>query len=128
MLKRAVIMLNFAFVYFEDDRDAEDAIRGLNNAPFGYDRHRLTLEWAKFETQEDATEALKCTHMSKISDRVVSVEYALMDDDEKGDRYDSPRRDYGRHGDSPYRRSPGPTYRRGGASRYLRSPVRRPRT
>ena len=26
----------FAFVYFEDERDAEDAIRGLDNIPFGY--------------------------------------------------------------------------------------------
>lgn len=37
----------FAFVYFEDERDAEDAIRGLDNMPFGYDRRRLSVEWAK---------------------------------------------------------------------------------
>lgn len=37
----------FAFVYFEDDRDAEDAIRGLDNEPFGYDRRKLSVEWAK---------------------------------------------------------------------------------
>ncbi|XP_011093015.1 serine/arginine-rich splicing factor RS31 isoform X2 [Sesamum indicum] len=160
----------FAFVYFEDERDAEDAIRGLDNLPFGYDRRRLSVEWAKgergrhhdaratsqrptktlfvinfdpvrtrerdierhfepygkvlnvrirrnfafvqFETQEDATKALECTHMSKILDRVVSVEYALRDDDERGGRYDSPRRDYGRRGESPPRRSPSPRYRR----------------
>ncbi|KAK3036077.1 hypothetical protein RJ639_029830 [Escallonia herrerae] len=163
----------FAFVYMEDERDAEDAIYGLHNAPFGYDRRKLSVEWARgergrhrdgsksqanqrptktlfvinfdaihttvrdierhfepygnvlhvrirrnfafvqFETQEDATKALQCTHMSKILDRVVSVEYALRDDDERGDRYDSPRRDYGRRGVSPYRRSPSPVYRRG---------------
>lgn len=37
----------FAFVYFEDERDAEDAIRGLDNLPFGYDRRRLSVEWAR---------------------------------------------------------------------------------
>ena len=37
----------FAFVYFEDERDAEDAIRGLDNVPFGYDKRRLSVEWAR---------------------------------------------------------------------------------
>lgn len=37
----------FAFVYFDEERDAEDAIRGLDNIPFGYDRRRLSVEWAK---------------------------------------------------------------------------------
>ncbi|KAA8516202.1 hypothetical protein F0562_019381 [Nyssa sinensis] len=166
----------FAFVYFEDEHNAEDAIRGLDNRAFGHDRRSLSVEWARgergrhrdgsrsmanqrptktlfvinfdpirtrvqdierhfepygrvlhvrirrnfafvqFETQEDATKALECTHMSKILDRVVSVEYALRDDGEstvRGDRYDSPRRGYGRRGDSPYRRSPSPLYHRG---------------
>ncbi|KAJ6686400.1 SERINE/ARGININE-RICH SPLICING FACTOR RS31-RELATED [Salix purpurea] len=139
----------FAFVYLEDDRDAADAIRGLDNIPFGYDRRKLSVEWARgergrhrdgprstanqrptktlfvinfdpihtrvedikihferygevlhvrirrnfafvqFKTQEDATKALECTHMTKILDRVVSVEYALRDDSERGDRYDT---------------------------------------
>lgn len=166
------VFAGFAFVYYEDERDAEDAIHALDNSPFGYDRRRLSVEWARgergrhrdgsksvanqrptktlfvinfdpirtrvrdiekhfepygkvlhvrirrnfafvqFETQEDATKALECTHMSKILDRVVSVEYALRDDSERGDRSMSPRRDYGRRGDSPpppaYRRSPSP--------------------
>ncbi|CAL9007529.1 unnamed protein product [Prunus brigantina] len=164
----------FAFVYFEDERDAEDAIQNLDNKPFGYDRRRLSVEWAKgergrhhdgsksvanqrptktlfvinfdplrtkvrdierhfepygkvlhvrirrnfafvqFDTQEEATKALEATHASKILDRVVSVEYALRDDGERGDRYhDSPKRgSYGRRGDSPYGRSPSPVYRR----------------
>ncbi|CAA3015222.1 serine arginine-rich splicing factor RS31-like isoform X1 [Olea europaea subsp. europaea] len=171
-IERVDMKSGFAFVYFEDERDAEDAIRGLDGRTFGYDRRRLSVEWARgergrhhdskaanqrptktlfvinfdpistrvydierhfepygkvlnvrirrnfafvqFETQEEATKALECTHMSKILDRVVSVEYALRDDDERGGRYDSPpRRDYGRRGrDSPYRRSPSPVYRR----------------
>lgn len=39
----------FAFVYFDDDRDAEDAIRGLDSRPFGYDRRRLSVEWARVQ-------------------------------------------------------------------------------
>lgn len=41
------VIAGFAFVYFEDDRDASDAIRGLDNHPFGYDRRRLSVEWAR---------------------------------------------------------------------------------
>ncbi|XXG67173.1 hypothetical protein AAC387_Pa06g0578 [Persea americana] len=164
----------FAFIYFEDERDAEDAIRGLDDTPFGYSKRRLSVEWSRgergprregsravanmrptktlfvinfdpihtrtrdierhfepygkvlhvrvrrnfafvqFETQEEATKALECTHMSKILDRVVSVEYALRDDSERSDRHDSPRRGgYGRRGDSPYGRSVSPVHRRG---------------
>ncbi|KAK4267031.1 hypothetical protein QN277_023876 [Acacia crassicarpa] len=167
------IYAGFAFVYYEDERDAEDAIRALDNFPFGYDKRRLSVEWARgergrhrdgsranqkptktlfvinfdpirtrirdiekhfepygkvlhvrirrnfafvqFETQEDATKALECTHMSKILDRVVSVEYALRDDDERGDRYyDSPRKGggYGRSPSPVARRRPSPDYGR----------------
>lgn len=37
----------FAFVYFEDERDAADAIRDLDDIPFGYDKRWLSVEWAK---------------------------------------------------------------------------------
>eukprot|EP00897_Mesotaenium_endlicherianum_P004539 jgi/Mesen1/4112/ME000216S03373 len=37
----------FAFVYMEDDRDAEDAIRALDRLEFGRQRRRLVVEWAK---------------------------------------------------------------------------------
>ncbi|XP_010252651.1 PREDICTED: serine/arginine-rich splicing factor RS31-like isoform X1 [Nelumbo nucifera] len=217
-VERVDMKSGFAFVYFDDERDAEDAIRGLDDTPFGYSRRRLSVEWARqgdrgrhregsramanqrptktlfvinfdpirtrirdierhfepygkvlhvrirrnfafvqFETQEDATKALECTHMSKILDRVVSVEYALRDDGERSDRRDSPRRGgYGRRGDSPYGRSasprrgrPSPDYGRArspaydrydgphyernrspdyGRYRSSRSPVRRSRT
>ncbi|KAL9998330.1 putative RNA recognition motif domain, nucleotide-binding alpha-beta plait domain superfamily [Helianthus debilis subsp. tardiflorus] len=169
-VERVDMKSGYAFVYFEDERDAEDAIHALDNSSFGYDRRKLSVEWARgervrhrdgsksvanqrptktlfiinfdpvhtrvrdiekhfepygnvlhvrirrnfafvqFETQEEATKALECTHMSKILDRVVSVEYALRDDSERGSRSISPRRDYGRRRDSPYR-SPSP-YRR----------------
>ncbi|XP_039030919.1 serine/arginine-rich splicing factor RS31-like isoform X2 [Hibiscus syriacus] len=172
-IERVDMKSGFAFVYFEDERDAEDAIRGLDNVPFGYDRRRLSVEWAKgergrhrdgsrsttsqrptktlfvinfdpirtrerditkhfepygkvlnvrirrnfafvqFVTQEDASKALEATQRSKLLDRVVSVEYALRDDDERDGRYESPRRGgSGRHGDSPYQRPPSPAYRR----------------
>ncbi|TQD91405.1 hypothetical protein C1H46_023025 [Malus baccata] len=74
-------------------------------------RIRRNFAFVQFDTQEEATEALQATHL-----RVVSVAYALRDnsgrgDVERGDRYcDSPPRrgSYGRHGDSPYWRSPSP--------------------
>lgn len=37
----------FAFVYLDNDRDAEDAIHNLDDRPFGYDRRRLSVEWAR---------------------------------------------------------------------------------
>ncbi|KAI3964965.1 hypothetical protein MKW92_008875, partial [Papaver armeniacum] len=175
----------FAFIYFDEERDAEDAIRSLDNTPFGYTKRRLSVEWSRnfvflllfqarrtrnrcdgskcgkieaaktafvinfdpvdtrirdiekhfepygkvlhvrirrnfafvqFETQEEATKALECTHMSTICGRVVSVEYALRDDSERGgDRRDSPRRgreDIHSRSRSPMRRSsrPSPDY------------------
>ncbi|MQL72472.1 hypothetical protein Taro_004806 [Colocasia esculenta] len=171
----------FAFVYFDDEHDADDAIRGLDGIPFGYSRRKLSVEWARgdrgprhhegsrsaantrptktlfvinfdpintrvrdiekhfepyghvlnvrirrnfafvqFETQDDATNALERTNMSKILDRVVSVEYALRDDDDRGARRDSPRR---RHGDTPYDRSVSPArYRNRPSPDYGRRP------
>ncbi|KAL1549718.1 Serine/arginine-rich splicing factor rs31 [Salvia divinorum] len=75
-------------------------------------RIRRNFAFVQFETQEDATKALECAHMSKILDKVVSVEYALRDDDERGGMHESPRRNYGMRGDSPYRRSHSPGFRR----------------
>ncbi|CAN1309429.1 Serine/arginine-rich splicing factor RS31 [Linum perenne] len=162
-VERVDMKSGFAFVYFEDDRDAADAIRGLDQIPFGYDRRRLSVEWARgergrqkegprhqrptktlfvinfdpvrtrledikrhfepygeitnvrirrnfafvqFEMQEDATKALESTHLSKILDRVVSVEYALRDDDA------SPKRVSYRSPSPVYRRRPSPDYGR----------------
>lgn len=40
-------LAGYAFVYFEDERDAEDAIRRTDNTTFGYGRRKLSVEWAK---------------------------------------------------------------------------------
>lgn len=149
----------------DDERDAEDAIQGLDRIEFGRKGRRLRVEWSKeernrkpeggsrkssssfrvsktlfvinfdpyntrtrdlerhfdpygnilnirvrrnfafiqFETQEDATRALDATNMSKLMDRVITVEYAIKDDDDRkngygpGKTYDqSPRRGYDR--------------------------------
>lgn len=42
-----LLFAGYAFVYFEDERDAEDAIRGIDNIPFGYEKRKLSVEWAK---------------------------------------------------------------------------------
>eukprot|EP01018_Ginkgo_biloba_P012730 Gb_39834 [translate_table: standard] len=168
----------FAFVYMDDERDAEDAIRGLDNTEFGRQRRRLSVEWARqgdrvirhregsmrsaanlkptktlfvinfdpfstrvrdlerhfepygkllhvrirrnfafvqYETQEEATKALECTNMSKVLDRVISVEYAARDDGDRNGRRESPGRrgGYGRRaerGSPSYGRSVSPIY------------------
>ena len=37
----------FAFIYMEDERDAEYAIRGLDRKEFGRKGRRLRVEWTK---------------------------------------------------------------------------------
>lgn len=43
----------FSFVYMDDERDAEDAIRHLDNMEFGRQRRRLSVEWAKVVRQSN---------------------------------------------------------------------------
>ncbi|KAH7441387.1 hypothetical protein KP509_03G035700 [Ceratopteris richardii] len=183
--KRGVLCTGFAFVYMNDERDARDAIRGLDNREFGRQRRRLRVEWAKqadgairrredarrsiakqrptktlfvvnfdpldtrsrdlerhfepygkivqvrirknfafiqYETQEEATKALEATNMSKILDRVITVEYATREDGERENGRDSslsPVRGRGRRSSPDYGRGRSPTYRRS------RSPPRR---
>ncbi|KAF3441270.1 hypothetical protein FNV43_RR15183 [Rhamnella rubrinervis] len=183
---RVDIKSGFAFVYMEDERDAEYAIRRLDRTEFGRKGRQLRVEWTKqergmkrpsdskrssantkpsktlfvinfdpintrtrdlerhfdsygkilnirirrnfafvqFESQEDATKALDSTNMSKFLDRVISVEYAVRDDDDRRNGYSPDRRgrdmspdkrshDRGRS-PSPYRRDRGsPDYGRG---------------
>ncbi|KAI4979207.1 hypothetical protein ZWY2020_015960 [Hordeum vulgare] len=153
-VERVDMKTGFAFVYMEDERDAEDAIRRLDRTDFGRTGRRLRVEWTKedrsggrkgngkrspssvkptktlfvinfdpintrtrdlekhfdlygkianirirrnfafvqYETQEDATKALDGTNGSTVMDRVISVEYALRDDDEKRNGYSPDRR------------------------------------
>ncbi|PKI38335.1 hypothetical protein CRG98_041246 [Punica granatum] len=179
----------FAFIYMEDERDAEDAIRALDRIEFGRKGRRLRVEWTKqerggsrksgssrrsssslrptktlfvinfdphqtrtrdlerhfepygkivsvrirrnfafvqYEYLEDATKALDATNMSKLMDRVISVEYAVRDDDERRDGYGSDRDRHRsperrRRSPSPFSRERGsPDYGRGVASPYQR--------
>lgn len=183
-VERVDMKSGFAFIYMEDERDAEDAIRALDRVEFGHKGRRLRVEWTKqergirrpggsrrsanmrpsktlfvinfdphhtrtrdlerhfepygkivsvrirrnfafvqYELQEDATKALDATNMSRLMDRVISVEYAVRDDDERRDgyspdrnRYRSPERRSNdrRRSPSPYRRERGsPDYGRG---------------
>ncbi|PIA49640.1 hypothetical protein AQUCO_01300422v1 [Aquilegia coerulea] len=185
----------FAFISMDDERDAQDAIRGLDRTEFGRQGRRLRVDWTKqerggrrsggsrssgnskptktlfvinfdptstrtrdlekhfdpygkilsirirrnfafvqYDLQEDATKALDATNMSKLMDQVVSVEYAVRDDDGRRNR-DSPdqrgggrspdrSRDHGRS-PSPRRRPRGsPDYGRGLTSERSRDRVR----
>jgi len=46
-IRRIDMKSGYAFIYFEDERDAEDAIRRLDNVSFGYNRRRLSVEWSR---------------------------------------------------------------------------------
>ncbi|GMI75506.1 arginine/serine-rich splicing factor 35, arginine/serine-rich splicing factor 40 [Hibiscus trionum] len=145
-IERVDMKSGFAFIYMEDERDAEDAIRALDRTEFGRKGRRLRVEWTKqergvrrpeggsrrssantrpsktlfvinfdpyhtrtrdlekcfesygkivsvrirrnfafvqYDSQDDATRALEATNMRKLIDSVISVEYAVRDDDER---------------------------------------------
>lgn len=77
-------------------------------------RIRRNFAFVQYESEDDASRALEATNMSKFMDRVISVEFATRDDDDRrngrspdrGGRDMSPdRRGYGRRrSPSPYRR------------------------
>ncbi|KAI9109830.1 hypothetical protein K1719_018871 [Acacia pycnantha] len=182
---RVDLKSGFAFVYMEDERDAEYAIRRLDRTEFGRKGRRIRVEWTKqerdsrrsgdsrrsstnmkpsktlfvinfdpvhtrtrdierhfdpygkilnirirrnfafvqYESLEDASRALETTNMSKLLDRVITVEYAIRDDDDRRNGYSpdrkgrdiSPDGRYGRGRSlSPYRRGRGsPDYGHG---------------
>ncbi|CAL4971751.1 unnamed protein product [Urochloa decumbens] len=189
-VERVDLKTGFAFVYMEDEHDAEDAISRLDGIDFGRKGRRIRVEWTKedrssgrkgssrrsptsarptktlfvinfdpintrirdlerhfdkygrvanvrikknfafvqFEVQEDATRALEGTNGSNFMDRVISVEYALRDDDERSERgngYSPDRRARERspgrrRSPSPYgrgRERGSPDYGRGGSRR-----------
>lgn len=83
-------------------------------------RIRRNFAFIQYETQEDATRALEATNMSKLMDRVITVEYAIRDDDRsdfnpdrRGGRDLSPDR-----GGYDRRRSPSPYRRERGSPDY----------
>ncbi|RCV46904.1 hypothetical protein SETIT_9G568700v2 [Setaria italica] len=118
-IRRIDMKSGYAFIYFEDERDAEDAIRHIEKhfEPYGKIaniRVRRNFAFVRYETQEEATAAVKNTDKSTILDRVITVEYAFRDDDnERDDRYGSPKQGaHDRRRGNPYMRSPSPRYRK----------------
>ncbi|KAF3441185.1 hypothetical protein FNV43_RR15097 [Rhamnella rubrinervis] len=130
---RVDIKSGFAFVYMEDERDAEYAIRRLDRTEFGRKGRQLRVEWTKDKKEfcicsvritGGCYQSIDSTNMSKFLDRVISVEYAVRDDDDRRNGYSPDRRgrdmspdkrshDRGRS-PSPYRRDRGsPDYGRG---------------
>ncbi|XP_057423970.1 serine/arginine-rich splicing factor RS40 isoform X2 [Lotus japonicus] len=91
-------------------------------------RIRRNFAFVQYESEDDACKALEATNNSKLLDRVISVEFAAKDDDDRRNGY-SPERGHdnrhdrsrdGRRSPSPYRRERGsPDYGRG-ASPYKR--------
>lgn len=86
--------------------------------PYGnlvYVRIRRNFAFVRYELQEEATKALDSTHMSKMLDRVITVEYAQREDSDRRGGYSSPIRSgrYGRAADGRDRdQSASPMYRR----------------
>ncbi|KAM7512029.1 hypothetical protein LguiB_010904 [Lonicera macranthoides] len=86
-------------------------------------RIRRNFAFIQFESEDEAAKALEETNMSKFMDRVISVEYAVRDDDDKRNGHSPDRRGRGdmspdrrNHGrsPSPYRRDrDSPDYGRG---------------
>ncbi|CAI5463548.1 unnamed protein product [Closterium sp. Yama58-4] len=48
-ISRVDMKTGFAFVYMDDERDGDDAIRALDGMEFGRQRRRLRVEWARGE-------------------------------------------------------------------------------
>jgi len=46
-VERVDMKSGYAFIYMDDERDADDAIRGLDKTEFGRQRRRLCVEWTK---------------------------------------------------------------------------------
>ncbi|CAN6234245.1 unnamed protein product [Urochloa humidicola] len=75
----------FAFIYFEDERDGDDAIRALDGYPFGPGRRRLSVEWSrgdrsarrdgnKPEANTKPTKTLFVINFDPINTRVGDIE------------------------------------------------------
>ncbi|KAJ3706629.1 hypothetical protein LUZ61_010334 [Rhynchospora tenuis] len=83
-IERIDMKSGYAFVYFFDERDADDAIRALDNTPFGSGRRRLTVEWSKQgergpgrdkpPANTKPTKTLFVIHFDPVNTRVRDVE------------------------------------------------------
>ncbi|KAJ8559953.1 hypothetical protein K7X08_004011 [Anisodus acutangulus] len=83
----------FAFVYMDDERDAEDAIRGLDRIEFGSKGRRLRIEWSKEERSSRRPEtSRKSSSSAKPSKTLFVINF---------DPYSTRSRDIERHFD-PY--------------------------
>ncbi|KAF5179212.1 Serine/arginine-rich splicing factor RS40 [Thalictrum thalictroides] len=170
-VERVDMKSGFAFISMDDERDAQDAIRGLDRIEFGRQGRRLRVDWTKqerggrrsggssgnskptktlfvinfdpmttrardlekhfdpygkilsirirrnfafvqYDLLEDATKALEATNMSKLMDEVVSVEYAVRDDDGRRNRYSPDQRGRGRSPDRSHDHGRSPSPRR----------------
>ncbi|KAJ7970010.1 putative Arginine/serine-rich splicing factor [Quillaja saponaria] len=80
-------------------------------------RIRRNFAFVQYESEDDATRALEATNLSKLVDRVISVEFAARDDDGRRNGY-SPERGQDRSRDR--RRSPSPYGRERGSPDYGR--------
>ncbi|XP_054787351.1 serine/arginine-rich splicing factor RS40-like isoform X2 [Prosopis cineraria] len=94
-------------------------------------RIRRNFAFVQYESCDDAIRALEATNMSKLLDRVITVEYAVENDDDRRNAH-SPDRSHDRPRDISYdrKRSPSPYHRERGSPDYGRgsSPYRRERS
>ncbi|MFS7991356.1 putative RNA recognition motif domain, nucleotide-binding alpha-beta plait domain superfamily [Helianthus anomalus] len=67
------LLAGYAFVYFEDERDAEDAIHALDNSSLGYDMRKLSVEWARLVVNQRLTKALVIINFDPIHTRVRAI-------------------------------------------------------
>ncbi|KAL2892303.1 Serine/arginine-rich splicing factor RS40 [Bienertia sinuspersici] len=119
-------LAGFAFVYMEDEKDADDAIKRLDRAEFGRKGRRLRVEWTKQDRDSRRSGGGrkpaandKPSKTFKLMDRVITVEYAIRDDDRSNDRSPDRRgRDFSPERGSYRRRSPSPYRRERGSPDY----------
>ncbi|KAJ8769796.1 hypothetical protein K2173_007656 [Erythroxylum novogranatense] len=113
-VERVDMKSGFAFIYMEDDRDAEDAIRGLDRMEFGRKGRRLRVEWTKQE-RGIRRPAGGGSRRSANNMRPSKTLFVINFDPHDTRTRDLERRSYDkRRSPSPYRRERGsPDYGRG---------------
>ncbi|MCO5603338.1 hypothetical protein L7F22_057488 [Adiantum nelumboides] len=70
---RVDMKAGFAFVYMEDEADANDAIRGLDNLEFGQQKRLLRVEWAKPTDGPSRKRAERRRDMSSVPAKTLFV-------------------------------------------------------